>query len=165
MRALILAAGMGSRLMPLTADRPKVLVELAGATLLGRMLSCLATAGVREAVVVTGYREDAIERWLEHGELPLPVRTVHNDDYERINNAHSVYVARDALLGEAFLKLDGDLLLSPELVSRLLCAPFASAALIDTSERPDAEAMKASVRAVPMSPVTCASCAHACIAG
>ncbi|MSP26114.1 MAG: phosphocholine cytidylyltransferase family protein [Myxococcales bacterium] len=147
MRALILAAGMGSRLLPLTAEVPKVLVELAGKSLLERMLARLYEAGASEAVVVTGYRRDAIECWLERANLPLPVRTVHNEDYERLNNAHSVFVARDALAGTEFVKLDGDLLLPAGLLERLLACPHPSAALIDTSEAPDAEAMKASLRA------------------
>jgi len=146
MRALILAAGVGSRLMPLTADRPKALIEVAGVPLLGRILAACASAGAREAVVVTGYLNGSIEAWLEATALPLPVRTVFNAEHATINNAHSLFVARDALDGDDFIKLDGDLLLSPALLRRLMQAPWATAALVDARADLDPEAMKAIVR-------------------
>lgn len=139
--------------MPLTADRPKALVEVAGAPLIERLLAACAAAGAREAVVVTGYLRERLEAWLDHASLPLAVRTVHNAEYATINNAHSLFVARDALAGEDFIKLDGDLLLSPALLSRLDAAGLGrdgaslSAALVDVRAELDPEAMKAIVRA------------------
>lgn len=146
MRALILAAGVGSRLMPLTADRPKALVLVAGVALLERMLAACAKAGADEAVVVTGYLDKKLDAWLEATPLPLPVRTVFNPEHATINNAHSLWVARAALAGDDFVKLDGDLLLSPALLTRLIDAPWPTAALVDARAHLDAEAMKAVVR-------------------
>jgi choline kinase len=145
MRALILAAGVGSRLMPLTADRPKALVEVAGVPVLERLLRACATVA-SEAVVVTGYMRERIDSWLERAELPLVVRTVFNAEHATINNAHSLWVARDALAGDDFVKLDGDLLLSPGLLARLCSAPWRSATLIDRGAALDDEAMKAELR-------------------
>lgn len=146
MRALILAAGVGSRLMPLTADRPKALVEVAGVPLLARILKACAAAGADEAVVVTGYLHERIDAWLESVAPPLPVRTVWNAEHATINNAHSLLVARDALAGDDFVKLDGDLLLSPALLVRLISANAPTVALVDTKAELDPEAMKAVVR-------------------
>jgi choline kinase len=145
--ALILAAGMGSRLMPLTAERPKVLVELAGRTLLDRLIDSCKAASMTRAVVVTGYRRDSMRKWLDAGSASLPVTPVHNAEYETINNAHSLWVARDALLGSDFVKLDGDLLLDPAVRTGLLACPWRSAAAIDTTGELDAEAMKATLEA------------------
>jgi choline kinase len=147
MRALILAAGVGRRLMPLTADRPKALVEVAGVPLIERILKACADAGASEAVIVTGYLRERLERWLEVSELPLPVRTVWNAEHATINNAHSLFVARELLDGDDFIKLDGDLLLSPALLVRLIRATSRTAALVDAKAHLDPEAMKAVLRA------------------
>jgi choline kinase len=143
-RALILAAGMGSRLLPLTKDRPKSLCEVAGRPLLGRLFDACTAAGVTEVVVVTGYRRDAIEGWLEQEPPALEVRTVFNPDYETINNALSVLVARAELEGADFIKLDGDLVMGSAIL-RQLAAVAGSALCLDTAGALDAEAMKARV--------------------
>jgi len=146
MRALILAAGVGSRLMPLTADRPKALVEVAGVPLIARILKACADAGAREAVIVTGYLRERLEGWLDANALPLPVRTVWNAEHATINNAHSLFVARELLADDDFVKLDGDLLLSPALLVRLMRAAPRTAALVDAKAALDPEAMKAVIR-------------------
>ncbi|MGE0811304.1 MAG: NTP transferase domain-containing protein, partial [Immundisolibacter sp.] len=61
MQAVILSAGQGRRLLPLTADRPKCLVDLHGKTLLQWQLDALLAAGVGPVTVVTGYASDAVE--------------------------------------------------------------------------------------------------------
>jgi hypothetical protein len=58
--AVILVAGIGSRLRPMTDDRPKALVDLGGETILGRSVRILTSYGVRKVVLATGYREDAV---------------------------------------------------------------------------------------------------------
>jgi choline kinase len=143
--ALILAAGMGTRLLPLTRDRPKVLVEVGGEPLLGRLVRSCAEAGLADAVVVTGYRRDAVERFVAETALPIPVRCVHNEAFEDKGNALSVWCAREHLPGD-FVKLDGDLLLEPGIVAALAAYPGSSIAL-DRRATIDAEAMKAAVDA------------------
>ncbi len=146
--ALILAAGVGSRLRPLTDHMPKALVEVAAVPLLQRLLEGCARAGLSRAVVVTGYKHDLLARWLDDCDSGISTTAVFNADYATINNAHSVLVAREALAGAGFVKLDGDLLLPGfELLERLLAQPSASAALIDTSAQLDEEAMKAKLDA------------------
>jgi len=138
-------AGTGSRLMPLTADRPKALVEVSGQSLLGGLLSACVQAGLASAVLVTGYQHQAIERWLTDQPPAVPVTTVFNEAYERLGNAWSVYAARDALAGKSFIKLDGDLVLDGAIVGGLLACPWRSAIAIDSRGKLDEEAMKAVV--------------------
>lgn len=145
-RALVLAAGVGSRLMPLTKDRPKALVDVAGASMLEGLLRACAEVGIDEAIVVTGYKRHDIEAWLRHAVLPIRVRTVFNEAYETRGNAWSLACARELLDGAGFVKLDGDLVLEPALLAGLLASPWASAAALDTRAQLDAEAMKARVR-------------------
>ncbi len=144
-KGLILAAGVGSRLMPLTADRPKVLVEVGGKCLLQRQLELCCEVSLSEVVIVAGYRSDAVRRFLDENPPQVPVTVVDNDCYETINNAYSVLIARARLDGEGFVKLDGDLLLSAEILRSVLASPYGSAAAIDTTARLDDEAMKACI--------------------
>lgn len=134
---------MGTRLLPLTENLPKALVEVAGQPLLGGLIDACATAGIREVVVVTGCLHRHIDRWLESASLPLPVRTVFNEAFETLGNAWSVAVARNELEGHDFVKLDGDLVLDPAIVSGL-CQCEGSATALDMRADLDDEAMKAS---------------------
>jgi len=145
-RALILAAGSGTRLMPLTADRPKVLVELGdGSCLLGGLLDACERAGLRDAVVVTGYLSDRVDDFVAKRNGELSVTTVFNPEYATLGNAWSVYVAREALAGSDFVKMDGDVILDPAILRGLLASPHASAIALDRRADIDEEAMKAVV--------------------
>jgi choline kinase len=122
MKAIILSAGQGSRLGHLTDDRPKCLIEFAGRTLLDRQLDTLAANGITEAVVVTGFRDDQIERALERrraaGEGPN-VRTVFNPFYKVADNTGSLYMAREHLSGDC-LVWNGDTLVSKSLMAKVI---------------------------------------------
>lgn len=90
-RAIIIAAGRGSRLAHHTDDRPKCLVEVGGASILAHQLTAYRTHGVDEFHIVRGYRAD---------DIVVPGATYHlNADWERNNILHSLFCARSALTG------------------------------------------------------------------
>lgn len=142
MKAVILAAGVGSRLAPLTNDRPKVLVEVLGRSFLARQLELLAQAGIegRDVVIVGGYRIDRLREALAAGGHDCVV--VENDRYEAWNNFYSLLVAEPALAGEAFLQLDGDTILDEALLDRVLAAPDEAVLAVDCRDELDDETMK-----------------------
>lgn len=146
MKAVILAAGVGSRLAPLTDDRPKVLVPVLGRSLLFRQLDWLATAGIasEDVVVVGGYRIDQLKRALEAEGLRCKV--VLNEKYEPWGNFYSVLVAEPYLRGHAFLQLDGDVILDGKILPRLIAAPGDALLATDTSAELDDDAMKVEMR-------------------
>ena len=94
-RAVILAAGQGSRLLPLTEDTPKCLLDLAGRSMLEWQLRGLAAAGIREVVVLTGFRSDLVESALQRiAPAGLTVRTLFNPFYKVADNLASCWLAR-----------------------------------------------------------------------
>lgn len=141
--AVILVAGVGERLRPLTNDRPKALMDVGGETILGRALRLLIDHGVREIVLATGYREDQIRRSIEH--LSVRVTVCSNPDYDTTQNSVSLSYCRVALAGKSFLKLDGDVVFQPEVLERLSASGAALAVAVDPSQALDAEAMKVRV--------------------
>jgi choline kinase len=138
--AVILVAGVGSRLRPLTDDRPKALVDVGGETILARALRLLAQHGVKRVVLATGYREDAIRRALENS--PLSVAYCHNQAFDRTQNSVSLALCRAELEQQSFFKLDGDVVFQPEVLARLERAEGDLGVAIDCSRKADAEAMK-----------------------
>lgn len=143
MKAIVLSAGQGRRLMPLTETRPKCLVQLSGRSLLSWQLEGLWDAGVTEVVVVTGFGAELVE-----GEITavaprgMRVRTLFNPFYAVADNLGSCWVARDEMQGE-FLILNGDTLFEPAVASRLISAPPAAITLaVDRKSAYDADDMK-----------------------
>jgi choline kinase len=122
-KAVILSAGQGKRLSPLTDDKPKCLIELSGRTVLHWQLANLASVGVREAVVVTGFGADKVDAEVAGLNLPgLAVRTMFNPFYSVSDNLATCWLARGELAGGSLL-LNGDTLFEPAIAERLLAAP------------------------------------------
>lgn len=142
-RALILAAGQGSRLLPLTQQLPKCLLDLGGRSMLEWQLRALAETGIAEAVVVTGFRDDLVRQALERITPPeIEVRTLFNPFYKLADNLASCWMARGEF-DRPCLVLNGDTLFEPEIARRLLAAPPASITVtIDRKPRYDDDDMK-----------------------
>jgi choline kinase len=135
-KAIILAAGVGSRLRPLTDDRPKCLLEVGGQTLLDRQVATLARLGVTDIIAVVGYYGDLIRRHLgDRG------RYVDNERYEHTNSLYSLWLARDELVSGALI-LNSDVLAGPALFARLLESPAPDAILVERGEGFEPEDMK-----------------------
>jgi choline kinase len=143
MKAVILAAGTGSRLAPLTDDRPKVLVEVLGRSMLFRQLDRLAAAGIapQDVVVVGGYRIDMLRAALERGGFAR-CTVVPNQRYQPWNNFWSLAVAEPAVRGHDLLQLDGDVVFDEKLLPRLLAARGEALLAVDRRADLDAEMMK-----------------------
>ncbi len=118
--AVILAAGLGSRLKPFTDDRPKPLVEVRGVPILHNALRNLAHAGVKQTTIVVGYRREAIQRCCGESFAGMRVAYVESDVFDRTGSAYSLWLAREALQsGDAWL-LEGDVFFERALLTRML---------------------------------------------
>lgn len=121
MKAIILAAGQGSRLLPLTADRPKCLVPVGGRTILEHQLAGLHAAGIEDVTVVGGYRFDRLTEFAER--LPAPQRPnlIYNPFFAVSSSIGSVWAARELLDGP-FCLLNGDSVCEPEALATAMGA-------------------------------------------
>lgn len=132
MQAVILTAGRGRRMEPLTKTCHKALLEIGGKTILGRALDSLAKAGVAPITVVTGYRSDDISHFISTRYPGLPVRYVHNQSYETTNNIVSLALALESLnYEEDVILIECDLLFEPHLITDLIGHPGKNVALVD----------------------------------
>jgi choline kinase len=138
--AVILVAGVGSRLRPLTDDRPKALMDVGGETILNRAIRLLVAHGVQEIVLATGYREDQIRAAVRF--LDVRITYFRNEAYESTQNSVSLGLCRPALRGKSFFKLDGDVVFKPDVLTRLSAARADLAVAVDSHRALDAEAMK-----------------------
>lgn len=138
--AVLLVAGIGSRLRPLTDDRPKALVDIGGETILARAVRLLEAHGVKRLVLATGYREDAVRAALSGSSLD--VAFCRNERFDSTQNAVSLALCADAVGEQSFFKLDGDVVFRPEVLARLDACDAELAVAVDRTRRTDQEAMK-----------------------
>lgn len=122
LKAIILAAGEGTRLRPYTLDRPKCLVEVNGISLLDRQLAVLATQAISPIVLIGGYRIDMLKR----PEIDLKV----NPRYAETNMVWTLFCAEEELEGDILLCY-GDIVYSREILEALLKSDADIAVAID----------------------------------
>jgi choline kinase len=145
-QAIILSAGQGSRLGQLTHDRPKCLIEFGGRSLLDRQLDVAAACGIERVVVVTGFKDQAVEAALEKrriaGEGP-EVRTQFNPFYKVADNTGSLFMAREMLSGDT-LVWNGDTMVSKTLMEKVVAndRPGIAVTIDRKAEGYDADDMK-----------------------
>ncbi|MBP6224504.1 MAG: NTP transferase domain-containing protein, partial [Rhizobacter sp.] len=142
-RAVILSAGQGSRLLPLTAQMPKCLLDLCGRSMLEWQLRGLSQMGVPEAVVVTGFHPELVEAELKRvAPQNMRVRTLYNPFYKLADNLASCWMARAELTGTCLI-LNGDTLFEPDIAGRLIAAASAPITVtIDRKPNYDSDDMK-----------------------
>lgn len=117
-RALILAAGLGQRLLPLTIDVPKCLLEVNGVPILFRSLRVLASAGVSEAVIVVGHQAAQVRRRVGNHFAGIDIEYVDAPSFDTTNNIRSLWDARLSLEQDILL-LEGDVVFDRDVVMRL----------------------------------------------
>ena len=119
MKALILAAGYGKRLRPITNEIPKSMVEVAGQPLLLRALDHLAALGISEIGIVTGHMSGVIREAVGDAWKGVPVRYFENPDYLVTNNVASLYAAR-SFCDDEMLMLECDICYEREMLRALM---------------------------------------------
>ena len=127
-RAIILAAGRGSRLQPFTVNLPKCLVEIGGESLLKRALRGLASQGITQVVIVVGYESEVVRERIGNSFSGVDVVYVEAPDYATTNNIRSLWDAR-RYLDQDILLLEADVAFDPEVIAALLKESGSAAAV------------------------------------
>jgi choline kinase len=142
MKAIILSAGQGSRLLPLTESTPKCALPVAGRSLLEWQLHEIGQCEVDEVVVVTGFGADRVDEIAERTVTPR-VRTLYNPFYALSDNLGTCWVAHPEM-NEPFVIINGDTLFEAAILKRLLAteADAPVTLVIDRKSGYDADDMK-----------------------
>lgn len=140
MRAVILAAGVGRRLAPLTDHQPKCLLPVGRRSLLEQMLESLNALRITDVLIVVGHCQEHIRARIGARFGAVVIRYVENRDYA-LGSVMSLWHARDALT-DSCLIMDADVLFPTELLKRLVESPAESALLLDRSFTDTGEEVK-----------------------
>ena len=117
--ALLLAAGMGSRLAPLTDSTAKCLVDLSGVSILERLLRILNGYGFTRLVVVVGHESDSIQDYLGDHSGNIAITYITSSCYRTTNNIYSLWLARQEI-DEPFVLIESDLVFDESLLEEML---------------------------------------------
>ena len=144
MKAVILCAGRGGRLFPLTNDKPKCLLEFGKKTVLEHCLENLSLGGIRDVVLVTGYKKEAIEALIKEKGYQR-ISFVFNKKFAVTNTAYSLNLALPKM-DDDFILINGDVLYDRAILEGLLRHPDKNCIVVDPTIALDTEEIK--VRAV-----------------
>ncbi len=131
MKAIILAAGLGSRIWPLTDSCPKALLKVGGQTILERMLTNIQDCGIKEVIFVLGYLNEKIESFVKENFPKLNAKFVMNDIYKQTNTAFSLMLAKELVQGSSFIKFDADVVFDIKILRKLIDSKYENCLCVD----------------------------------
>lgn len=120
MKAVLLAAGIASRLKPLTDNTPKCLLKVGDKPILQRMIENLQKNGINDVVVVTGYLNYMIEEFLNNNFPDVNFTFLHNEKFNSTNNIYSLWMTKNEIIGSDMLLLDSDIIFDGDIIKLLL---------------------------------------------
>lgn len=132
MKAIILAAGYGRRMRPLTDRNHKTLLEIGDQSIMERIISTLIACGIQEIVVVTGYLEEVLKSHIQEKFPDQAVQYVYNQDFAKTNNIYSMALALENIkIDGDILLIESDLIFDKRVIQKLLQDPNDNVALVD----------------------------------
>ena len=120
MQAIILAAGMGTRLGPKTKEIAKCMVKINDEPLIKRQIEYLNRVGMNRIIIVCGYNKDKLMKYVKKQFSDLDIIFVENDDYMKSNNIVSLYLAKDYLKEDDTILLDSDLIFEYKIIDDIV---------------------------------------------
>lgn len=142
MKAIILAAGIGSRIRPLTDNTPKSLLKIGDITILEMMISHIRDCGIDEIIFVTGYLEDKIKAYVTKRFPDVKSFFVTNENYKETNTGFSLLLAQKFVQDCDFVKFDADVVFDKDILTQLIDCPYENVFCIDKNIHLNAEEIK-----------------------
>lgn len=142
MKTVILAAGISSRLRPLTDKIPKCLIKLGNKTILERTIDNLISYNLNEIIIVTGYLEDMIKNFLKSKYPNLNITYVYNKVYDSTNNIYSLWLTKKLVLGDKMMLLDSDILFDKKILALLLNSNYSNCLALSSDHQLGEEEIK-----------------------
>jgi choline kinase len=139
MKTVILAAGIGSRLKPLTDNSPKCLLRIGEKSILEMAIENIQSTTDSGIIIVTGYLENKIRDFVGNRFPQSDIRFIHNTLYAETNNIYSLWLAMDAVRGEDMLMMDSDIVFDKRIIALLLNSGFNSCLALKRHEVHDEE--------------------------
>lgn len=118
MMAVLLTAGEGTRMRPLTITKPKTMLPVAGKPILQYNVESLRSAGIKNIKMVVGYKKDSVMNYFRDG-TDFGVKISYIDQKERLGTAHAIGMADDKK-EKQFIVLNGDIIIAPQLIVALI---------------------------------------------
>lgn len=132
MKAIILAAGLGRRMRPLSITTHKTLLKIGEHTILDRLIDVLIANEVRDIAIVTGYRAEDLHQHLIKHYPYLDFMFIHNERYEETNNIYSLAIAIEKIpINDDIVLIESDLVVESSVFTRLFASPHPNVALVD----------------------------------
>ena len=145
-KAVILAAGVGSRIRPLTDNCPKSLLMINGKTILEMMISHIQKCGISEIVFVLGYLQDQIKDYVKTQFPDLVAHYITNKKYKETNTGYSLLLTKDLVQNSTFIKFDADVVFDISILKNLIDSEHDNCLCIDKNIHLDAEEIKVIIR-------------------
>ena len=145
-KAVILAAGVGSRIRPLTDNCPKSLLMINGKTILEMMISHIQKCGISEIVFVLGYLQDQIKDYVKTQFPDLVAHYITNKKYKETNTGYSLLLTKDLVQNSTFIKFDADVVFDISILKNLIDSEHDNCLCIDKNINLDAEEIKVIIR-------------------
>ena len=120
MKALILAAGIASRLRPLTDNTPKCLLNVGNKKILELTIENLLANNISDIIIVTGYLENLVKSFVKERFPQLKVESIYNELYASTNNIYSLWLTKDRFLNNDMLLMDSDIIFDKQIITELI---------------------------------------------
>lgn len=132
MIAIILAAGYGKRMRPLTNHLPKTLLRINNITIIDKIICGLLENGITDILIVTGYCSGILQEYVEKNYPKINIIFVNNPRFQETNNIYSLSLAINTLKFEdSILLIESDLFFEPNVLSKIIHSKYSNVALVD----------------------------------
>ena len=139
MKAVILAAGIASRLRPLTDDTPKCLLNVGEKNILELTIDNIIANDIEDVIIVTGYLEEKIKNFVSNKYPGLKVTYIYNEVYDSTNNIYSLWLTKESLSGDEMLLMDSDIIFDKKIITKLLASEYESCLALKRHDVQDEE--------------------------